>query len=122
MGKLQYLSTVVCSQCRSRKKCLRLLLLTQEISSSGKHRVCLLCINKPNDAHRCMSCHRRCMVLLSTVYSVFGSGCLDLTLFSTVMVWKEQEFSGNRALNLGFGSSFLDRLYSRVSYHTHLSR
>lgn len=37
------LSTVVCSQCRSREKYLRLLLLIQEIISSGKHRVSLLC-------------------------------------------------------------------------------
>lgn len=38
------LSTVVCSQCRSRKKYLRLLLQIQEIISCGKHRVRLLYI------------------------------------------------------------------------------
>lgn len=41
------LSTVVCSQCRSREKYLRLVLLIQEIISSGRHRVFLLYIYQP---------------------------------------------------------------------------
>lgn len=114
------LSTVVCSQCRSRKKYPRLLLLIHEIISSGKPMVCLLCIYQTK---WCTQVY----VLSETMYGTVKRCLFSLrlrvlslnTFLNCAMVWKGQEFSGNRALSLELGSSVLYRLYSRVSYYTH---